>query len=82
MIVINSLAPRGERGGLEETALEVQSAGGGKILYYRARGARGRGMNNMTSINKIARLQLQQDCTEPSYTGLKSAINEVGIPIC
>lgn len=53
MIIINRLAPRGERGGLEETAVEVESVGGGKIIYYQARGAGRREMNNMTSSNKI-----------------------------
>ena len=39
-------------------------------------------MSKITSSNKIAIEQLQQDCTEPNYTGLKSTINEWGIPIC
>jgi hypothetical protein len=54
VIVINRLALEGERGGLEETAVVVEeSVGGGKITYYRARGAGRREMNNMTSSNKI-----------------------------
>jgi hypothetical protein len=44
----------GERGGgVEETAVEVESVGGGKIIYYQARGAGRREMNNMTNSNKI-----------------------------
>jgi hypothetical protein len=54
VIVIKRLALEGERGGLEETAVVVEeSVGGGKITYYRARGAGRREMNNMTSSNKI-----------------------------
>jgi hypothetical protein len=36
----------------------------------------------MITLNKIAKLQLQQDCTEPNYTRLNSTINEGEIPIC
>jgi hypothetical protein len=53
VIVINRLALEGERGGLEETVVVVESVGGEKIIYYRARGAGRREMNNMTSSNKI-----------------------------
>jgi hypothetical protein len=44
---------RGERGRLEETAVQLESVGEGKIIYYRARGAGRREMNNMTNSNKI-----------------------------
>jgi hypothetical protein len=39
-------------------------------------------MNNMRNLKKIMIEQLQQDCTERTYTDLKSAIDEKGIPIC
>jgi hypothetical protein len=34
----------------------------------------------MTTLNKIAILQRQQDYTEPNYTDLKSTINEGEFP--
>jgi hypothetical protein len=39
-------------------------------------------MNNTTILKENIIELLKQDCTEPTYTDLKSAINEQGIPIC
>lgn len=52
MIAINRLARTGERGWRQETAVEEEPVGGGKIIYYRGRGAGRREMNNMTTLNK------------------------------
>lgn len=52
-----------------------EAVGGGKIIYYRGRGAGRRGMNNMTTIKKIVIVLQLQDYPEPTYTDLKSAIN-------
>jgi hypothetical protein len=70
---------RGEKGWVEETSAE-EAVAGRRIIYYQARGAGARGMNNMTTLNKIVIEQQQQDCPERNYTDFKSAINERGIP--
>jgi hypothetical protein len=78
------LGANGTISGTEEEGEEGESAveeatRGGKIIYYRARGARAKGMSNMTTLNKTVIEQQQHDSPEPTCTDLKFGNNGTAI---